>query len=106
MDFLTQILQAAVVERVKEIPMEIIQTAFTSTISKAGKPKSRVKRNFDEALTTQDTFFKSILDFLKRMGIKGTKSDGGILFLNGKLLEYNEAKVKYHIFLYELNYHI
>lgn len=73
--------------------MDIIQSSFTGAIS--GKPKSHVKRNFQEALTTQVLFAKSSQDFLKRMGITEIGADNGIMFLNGKLIEFNEEKVRY-----------
>jgi hypothetical protein len=71
----------------------LIEDSFTRTISTAGKPKSNVKKGFKEALATQDLFAKASYDFLKRMGIDGLGSENGLMFLNGKLLEFSEEKV-------------
>lgn len=80
-------------ERAKQPTEEIIEASFARTVSVAGKPKSNVKKNYKEALVTQDVFAKSSCDFLKRMGIDGLGHENGIMFLNGKLLEFSEEKV-------------
>ncbi|KAI9244442.1 UDP-glucose:glycoprotein glucosyltransferase-domain-containing protein [Helicostylum pulchrum] len=103
MNFLTQILETTGEEGLKEPTMDIVQEAFTDAIARSGKSKSRVNRNFKEALATQDTFAKSTLDFLQRMGITEIKSDNGIMFLNGKLLEFNEAKPWVSVVMPSLN---
>lgn len=103
MNFLTQILETTGEEGLKEPTMDIVQEAFTDAIARSGKPKSRVNRNFKETLATQDNFAKSSLDFLQRMGITEIKSDNGVMFLNGKLLEFNEAKPWVSVVMPSLN---
>lgn len=73
--------------------MDILQVSFKNSIS--GKPKSNVKKSFQEALETQDLFAKSTGNFLKRMGITEIGTETGIVFMNGKLIEFNEDKVLY-----------
>lgn len=87
-------------EQLKEPSMDILQVSFKNSIS--GKPKSNVKRSFQEALATQDLFAKSTGNFLKRMGITELGTDTGIMFMNGKLIEFNEDKVLY-IFMSKLH---
>jgi len=37
-------------------------------------------------------------DFLNRMGITEFKADNGVMFMNGKLLEFSEEKVRAFFF--------
>lgn len=89
MNFLTAILESTNAEGIKQPTLEIIHDAFSKTISGTSKPKSQIKRNFDEALLTQEKYAGTTREFLNRMGIK----DNGIMFLNGRLVEFNEEKV-------------
>lgn len=83
----------------KQPTIEIIESSFEQTVSDAGKPKSDVKRGLQDALETQQAFTMASHEFLNRMGIVELKSDNGIMFMNGKLLEFSEEKVMY---LYKL----
>jgi UDP-glucose:glycoprotein glucosyltransferase len=44
-------------------------------------------------LETQEAFTVASRDFLNRMGIDELNSNNGIMFMNGKLLEFSEEKV-------------
>lgn len=93
MGFLTLILDTIREEGIKQPSIEIIEKSFNKIVSSAGQPKSQVKKSFDEALSTQDNYVKTTREFLNRMGVKEVTSGNGIMFMNGKLIEFNEEKV-------------
>lgn len=72
--------------------LEIINNSFVKTVSSSGKPKSGKKVSFEEALETQDTYAQASNKFLKRLGITELGAQDGIMFINGKLLEFNEER--------------
>lgn len=72
--------------------LEIINNSFAKTVSSSGKPKSGKKISFEEALETQDTYSRASNNFLKRLGITELGAQDGIMFINGKLLEFNEER--------------
>lgn len=89
MKFLTAILESTSAQGIKQPTVEIIEDAFSKVVSGSPKSKSQIKRNFDEALQTQNKYADATREFLQRMGI----NDNGIMFLNGRLVEFNEEKV-------------
>lgn len=74
--------------------MDIVHASFKKSVS--GKPKSNVKKPFKEALETQNSFAKSSQDFLKRLGITEVGVENGVMFMNGKLIEFNEDRVRFY----------
>lgn len=72
--------------------LEIINNSFVKTVSSSGKPKSGKKVSFEEALETQNTYAQASNKFLKRLGITELGAQDGIMFINGKLLEFNEER--------------
>lgn len=74
--------------------MNIVEASFKNSVSKI--PKSNIKKSFREALETQSLFAKSSQDFLIRLGITEVGAENGIMFMNGKLIEFNEDKVKFN----------
>lgn len=72
--------------------LEIINNSFAKTVSSSGKPKSGKKISFEEALETQYNYAQASNNFLKRLGITELGAQDGIMFINGKLLEFNEER--------------
>ncbi|KAG2196556.1 hypothetical protein INT47_010395 [Mucor saturninus] len=97
MFFLAQILESTKLEQIKEPTMDIVHASFKKSVS--GKPKSNVKKPFKEALETQNSFAKSSQDFLKRLGITEVGVENGVMFMNGKLIEFNEDRPWVHVLM-------
>ena len=74
---------------------EIVEVSFLH----ATKEFEVEKLSFKEAIDAQKPFAAATREFMSRMGIKGHGSKEGIMFFNGKLLEFNEDKVIYFFFV-------
>ncbi|CAO0792615.1 unnamed protein product [Mucor circinelloides] len=92
MNFLATVLETLRAEGKSEPTLEIISNSFAKTVSSSGKPKSGNKISFEQALETQDSYTQASSQFLKRMGITELGAQDGIMFINGKLLEFNEER--------------
>ncbi|KAL9537626.1 hypothetical protein MBANPS3_011610 [Mucor bainieri] len=92
MNFLATVLETLRAEGKSEPTPEIITNAFAKTVASSGKPKSGNKITFEEALETQDRYTQASSQFLQRMGITELGAQDGIMFINGKLLEFNEER--------------
>ncbi|KAI8366128.1 UDP-glucose:glycoprotein glucosyltransferase-domain-containing protein [Blakeslea trispora] len=92
MKFLTMALEKLHGEGKSQLDMKDIQTIFDSVLAHAGKPKSQVKHSLDQALQTQASFAQSTRNFLNRMSIQTVDMSHSVMFINGKLIEYNEER--------------
>ncbi|CEP14268.1 hypothetical protein [Parasitella parasitica] len=92
MNFLTLVLETIHSEGEGELTLETIANSFAKTVSRSGKPKSGKKTSFEEALATQDAYTQASSSFLKRMQIAELGPQDGVMFINGKLLEFNEER--------------
>ena len=92
MNFLTLLLQNIQSEGKRKATLDIVEKTFSQILSSPLNPKSK-KKNLKEALESQDEYGKATLDFLNRMDIEDAGSQGGIMFLNGKLIEFGEEMV-------------
>ncbi|KAI8639247.1 UDP-glucose:glycoprotein glucosyltransferase-domain-containing protein [Parasitella parasitica] len=92
MNFLTLVLETIHSEGKSRPALKTISNSFAKTVSSSGKPKSGKKTSFEEALTTQDAYTQASSSFLKRMGITELGAQDGIMFINGKLLEFSEER--------------
>lgn len=92
MKFLTTVLETIRSEGKRHPTEDDIQMAFEKTVSSAGKPKSKKSKKFQDALESQEEYAQASRNFLKRMGIVDISPENGIMFFNGKILEFSEER--------------
>lgn len=92
MKFLATALESIRSEGKRYVTEQDAKTAFEKTVSSAGKPKSKKNKTFQDALLTQSDYSQASRTFLKRMGVVDVSSESGIMFFNGKIIEFSEEK--------------
>ncbi|KAG0997777.1 hypothetical protein G6F28_002581 [Rhizopus arrhizus] len=92
MEFLETMLDLMASNGLTRATQEIVEVSFLH----ATKEFEVEKLSFKEAIDAQKPFAAATREFMSRMGIKGHGSKEGIMFFNGKLLEFNEDKPWVH----------
>lgn len=69
---------------------EMIERAFNEHMSIAHE-----NLNSEQVIDQSRAFITATRQFMKRMGISQLKPNEGIMFMNGKLLEFDEERVKF-----------
>ena len=87
-----QVLESAKAKDRDHVEIDIIKTAFNNII-KNEKSKSSSTNTFEEALASQSEYAQHIRDFSKRMSIREWNDNQGLLFLNGKFIEFGVESV-------------
>ncbi|CAO3644351.1 unnamed protein product [Cunninghamella echinulata] len=80
---------------------EIISTAFNNAQASIKKSKTHEKLQWSDIKELKHT--SSVEDLLKRMGLQQLNKDGGVLFLNGQYLEYNDENPWSRVLMGALN---
>ncbi|KAI8968326.1 UDP-glucose:glycoprotein glucosyltransferase-domain-containing protein [Mycotypha africana] len=91
MKFLTNVLDSTRAEAKRHPTIDIVKESFEKTAFEAGKPKTGKSLSFEDACNTQDTYIQTVREFLRRMGITELKAEDGLMFLNGRLVEFTQG---------------
>lgn len=85
-------MESAKTKDMDHVEIDIIKTAFNNII-KNEKSKSSSTKTFEEVLASQSEYAQHIRDFSKRMSIREWNDNQGLLFLNGKFIEFGVESV-------------
>ncbi|KAI8890404.1 glycosyltransferase family 24 protein [Backusella circina FSU 941] len=87
MKFLTEVLESTKAKDMDYVEVDTIKTAFNNII-KNEKSKMPSTKTFEEALESQNDYAQHVRSFAKRMSIREWNDNQGLIFLNGKFIEF------------------